>query len=237
MDLELIGRTPCRSIKLPSDRSEERRVIEPSQLHQLADAVGPNWRAMIYVGGVMGLRFGEAAALQVQDVDLVEHRLYVSKTVVEANGRISIDVPKTSAGLRTLALPDPLVDELRDHIERSGLEDPEALLFGSSTGVPVRRSNFARRVFGPAVESCGLDGLTFHGLRHSAATQWVAAGLDARTVQHRLGHADPRLVLRLYAHVSSRADQEAARTTAETFWSKVDAGSARDGAESVERNP
>ncbi|MDH3731449.1 MAG: tyrosine-type recombinase/integrase [Acidimicrobiia bacterium] len=53
-----------------------------------------------------------------------------------------------------------------------------------------------RKVFAPPVERAGL---TFHGLRHSAATQWVANGVDARTVQHRLGHADPRLVLLLYA--------------------------------------
>lgn len=69
-----------------------------------------------------------------------------------------------------------------------------------------------------AVEQTGLDGLTFHGLRHSAATQWVANGIDARTVQYRLGHADPRLVLRLYAHASTPADRRAAEVSSTVFW-------------------
>jgi len=70
----------------------------------------------------------------------------------------------------------------------------------------------------PALAAAGLDGLTFHGLRHSAATQWVANGLDPRTVQHRLGHADPRLVLRLYAHALSEADRRAAAASSSIFW-------------------
>jgi integrase len=52
--------------------------------------------------------------------------------------------------------------------------------------------------------------LTFHGLRHAAATSWVAAGIDLRTAQHRLGHATPRLVLELYAHATTEADRAAA---------------------------
>lgn len=60
--------------------------------------------------------------------------------------------------------------------------------------------------------------MTFHGLRHTAATQWIADGIDARTVQFRLGHADPRLVLKLYAHASQTADRAAAETTATTIW-------------------
>ena len=54
-----------------------------------------------------------------------------------------------------------------------------------------------------------LEELTFHGLRHAAATAWVAAGIDLRTAQHRLGHATPRLVLELYAYATSEADRAA----------------------------
>ena len=83
---------------------------------------------------------------------------------------------------------------------------------------PVRRSSFRSQVFLPAVEGLGLAGLTFHGLRHSAATQWVADGVDLRTAQAWLGHADPHLVLRLYAHASDSAGISAAETVAERFW-------------------
>ncbi|MDP9334280.1 MAG: tyrosine-type recombinase/integrase [Actinomycetota bacterium] len=62
----------------------------------------------------------------------------------------------------------------------------------------------------PAVRKAELEELTFHGLRHAAATSWVVAGIDLRTAQHRLGHATPRLVLELYAHATTKADRAAA---------------------------
>jgi integrase len=219
VDNDLLGRSPCRGVKLPAKRLAEKRVISADELHRLADAVGPEWRSLVYLGGVVGLRFGEATALRVQDVDLDRCRISVTRTVVDDGGRVGIDTPKTTASLRTLAIPEPLAGELRAHIELLHLSDKAALLFADSFGGPLRRSNFRSRVFGPAVKAVGLDGLTFHGLRHSAATQWVAHGLDPRTVQHRLGHADPRLVLQLYAHAVSETDARAAEETAPIYWS------------------
>ena len=133
------------------------------------------------------------------------------------DGRLSMDSPKTAAGVRTLVMPSELYDELTAHIQLLGIEKGDLLFADASCG-PLRRSNFRTRVFLPATKKAGLEGVTFHGLRHSAAAQWVASGIDPRTVQHRLGHSDPRLVLRLYAHASGRADQQAANESSVIFW-------------------
>ena len=101
------------------------------------------------------------------------------------------------------------------------------LVFHDAIGGPVRASNLRYRVLGPAVRAIGLDGVTFHGLRHSAATEWVASGVDARTVQHRLGHTDPGLVLRLYAHSSTDADRLAADVVGDRHWPQTWRGSDR----------
>lgn len=50
----------------------------------------------------------------------------------------------------------------------------------------------------------------FHDLRHFAATQAIAAGIDVRTVAGRLGHADPAITLRVYSHVLTERDRAAA---------------------------
>jgi integrase len=63
---------------------------------------------------------------------------------------------------------------------------------------------------GPAVAAAGLGGLTFHGLRHVAASLMVSTGEHPRVVQHRLGHSTSRLSMELYAHVSEDADRTAA---------------------------
>lgn len=218
VEMDLIGRSPCRSIKLPPARSKEKAVVGPGELHRLADAIGEDWRCLIYLAGVLGLRFGEAAALRLGDLDLEQGRLRITRSLAEVNGHVEIARPKTAASVRSLDIPGPLIEEIRRHIDRRGLSGPDSLLFTDSKGGPVRRSNFRNRVFNPAVSDAGVDGLTFHGLRHSAATRWMASGTDARTAQRMLGHSDPRLVLELYAHAEDEALRAAAQRAAEDFW-------------------
>jgi integrase len=75
----------------------------------------------------------------------------------------------------------------------------------------VLRRSFAARVFAPAVRRVWLDeALTFHGLRHGAASLMVEAGEHPRVIQQRLGHATARLSMELYGHVSEAAGREVA---------------------------
>ncbi len=223
VERDVIGRSPCRSIKLPAAEPSDKRVLEVGELHRLAGHVDDRWRCMIYLAGVLGLRFGEVVALRVIDLDLGEREeLRIRRTLTEAKGAMQFGEPKSSASVRTLALPRPLSVELREHIGRYRLSGDE-LMFTSRGGRPLRRSRFRNEVFAPAVEAAGLHGLTFHGLRHSAATSWVAQGIDLRTVQAWLGHADPQLVLRLYAHATDSASRRSAEILTASYW-PADAG-------------
>ena len=228
VEREVISRTPCRSIKLPAAISDEKMVVAPHDLHRLADAVGPRWRSFIYLAGVTGLRFGEVAALRIRDVDLELSTVNVAQTLVEIGSTASFGPPKSRSSVRTIVCPPQLTAELTTHVANRSANGPDDLLFVNRIGQPVRRSPFRLHVFLPAVRRVGLDGLTFHGLRHSAATQWVASGVDLRTVQAWLGHADPQLVLRLYAHASDTAARQAAKVVAESFWSTDGTESASD---------
>jgi integrase len=62
------------------------------------------------------------------------------------------------------------------------------------------------RVFRPAVRRGGLDGLTFHDLRHTYAPLMVAAGVTAQVIAEQLGHADARLVLQGYGHLPGASE-------------------------------
>ncbi|MCU1491742.1 MAG: site-specific recombinase XerD [Acidimicrobiaceae bacterium] len=124
-------------------------------------------------------------------------------------------------------------------LARRGLTgaDAEALLFVSSGGRPLRYSNWRRRVWLPAIEAAALDdlprkkmrlsrtptkqdpskvrfaelpALDFHDLRSNNATALVAAGVDVKTAQVRLGHSSPHVTLALYARVTAEKDREAA---------------------------
>jgi integrase len=63
----------------------------------------------------------------------------------------------------------------------------------------------------------GLAGLRFHDLRHSVATNLLAAGFDLAIVAERLGHRDPTITLRVYAHALEERDRAAASTLGALF--------------------
>jgi integrase len=88
--------------------------------------------------------------------------------------------------------------------------DQHELIFVAPGSGPLRYNNWLRRVWQPAVVAAGVPALRFHDLRRTAATAMVAAGVDVRTAQAGLGHADPRVTLAIYAQVVSDPDRHAA---------------------------
>ncbi len=83
-------------------------------------------------------------------------------------------------------------------------------MFASPAGTPLDYAHWRQRAWLPATRAAGLAGLTFHDLRRANATGLVAEGVDMKTAQTRLGHADPRLTLAIYAQATSDADRSAA---------------------------
>jgi Phage integrase family len=83
---------------------------------------------------------------------------------------------------------------------------PDELVFVSPTGEPLRASHFRSRVWAPAVKEAGLEGLTSHGLRHTAAGLMIELGAHPRVMQQRLGHASVRTTLDVYGRVLPTVD-------------------------------
>jgi integrase len=72
-------------------------------------------------------------------------------------------------------------------------------VFTSPEGEVLRNNNFRRRVFDRAAKEAGLDGITPHELRHTAASLAVAEGANVKAVQRMLGHASAAMTLDVYA--------------------------------------
>jgi integrase len=62
----------------------------------------------------------------------------------------------------------------------------------------------------PLLQRARLPRLTFHALRHTAATLMLGAGTHVRVAAERLGHADPAVTLRVYSHVTANMQREVA---------------------------
>ena len=189
--------------------------MTPSDLERLAQAVPHRYRALILVAGVLGLRWGEAVALRVRDLDFLRRTVTVAQVIEEVAGHLEVVTDaKTTASLRTLTAPPFLVDELALHLashRATARSEPDALVFVGPRGGVLRR-RFGERILAPAVARAGIDpSLTFHALRHVAITAMVDAGVHPRVMQGRAGHATSKLTMELYAHVPDSADRQAAK--------------------------
>ena len=69
-------------------------------------------------------------------------------------------------------------------------------------GGVIDYANWRQRVWLPACQAAGLEGLTFHNLRRANATALVAEHVDIKTAQVSLGHADPRTTLGVCARAT-----------------------------------
>lgn len=117
-----------------------------------------------------------------------------------------------------LPLPAPILTSLRAHRARQNEArlqlgpawHDEGLVFPNGLGKPLEPRTLSRR-FKQVLKAAKLPAnLRLHDCRHFAATAMIADGTDVRTVAGLLGHADPSLTLRTYAHVVSEAARKAA---------------------------
>ncbi len=219
VEADLIGRSPCRGIKLPSVEPKAHHVVTPAELEALAGAVGPEYKALVHVGAMLGLRFSECAGLRVRNLDLLRQTISIEESLSEVRGQLIVGRPKSAAGRRSMRMPDRLNALLAAHLASRGLtaKNSDEYVFAAPAGGPLRYAAFRSRVWVPACRNAGVTGLGFHDLRRTAATVLIASGVDVRTAQNRLGHSDPRLTIGLYAQVSSEADERAANSIGDHF--------------------
>jgi integrase len=197
---------PCHVKGAGSEQSPERPIAMPDEVAKLAKAIDPKYQAMVLLGAYCSLRFGELAGLRRKRIDLLHRTITVEEQAVDlADGRIVFGPPKTSAGRRTVAFPAELVPIIADHLASYVAPEPDALVFTSPEGCPLRRGKFRHR-WGAACRKVGVEGLRFHDLRGSGATWAAHAGATVRELMDRLGHSTPEIALR-YQHATRERDR------------------------------
>lgn len=115
------------------------------ELLALAEAMPGQHRALTLVGGLGGLRFGEATAMRRCDVDLVEGTVTVARTATRAGGVKRTGPRKTAAGRRTVVVPPVVADALREHLAASPVRGRGALIFpGADSGLLAPTALYGR---------------------------------------------------------------------------------------------
>ncbi len=191
-----LARNPATGVPLPRAARKEQVFLTHEQVDALAAAAGRD-RLVIYFLAYTGVRYGEMAALRVRNLNLLRRRALITEAVADVNGHAVFGTPKTHQR-RQVPVPRFLADELAAHVTGKG---PAEFVFTAEKGGLLHLRNFRRLSFDPAVRAAGLEGLTPHGLRHTAASLAIASGANVKVVQTMLGHQSATMTLDLYGHL------------------------------------
>ncbi|MGY1762401.1 site-specific integrase [Geodermatophilus sp. SYSU D00779] len=211
---DAIASNPCRLRGAGTPKATRpSRALTAAAALQLAEQLGRDrrtarYRALLLVLAFGGLWFGEATALRRSDV-LAGGRLRVERSVRRVGGRWVVGEPKTDAGHRTVTLPAAVAAVLEEHLGKHVPIPPDALLFTTSTGGYLARSNW-NSTFRRAAEAIGLPAVRPHELRHTGATLAASTGATTKELMRRLGHSSPAAAL-LCQHAADDRDAEIAR--------------------------
>ncbi|GAA2334242.1 tyrosine-type recombinase/integrase [Streptomyces caniferus] len=176
------------------------------EVYRIADAMPPHFHVLVLLAAFTGLRFGELAALQRHDVDLERRTISVRRSQAETRTQgLTITAPKSGAGIRTVAFPASLVDELAAHLSQHVEPGRSGLVFVGQRGGRLRRNNI-RRVWLQALRAAGLSDVHFHDLRRTGNTLAATGGATTCELMHRMGHSSVRAAL-IYQHLVNGCDQ------------------------------
>jgi integrase len=214
----LIAKNVCQLQRAPKVTESEMAIVRdvPEFMGKLR---GNRLYVLAMVALFTGMRLGETLALRWSRVDLDGKVISVREALEATKAKgIVFKAPKSKAGRRDITLPDLLVEALGEH-RKAALEmrmklgagrlPDDALLFANLDGEPLQPSNVSSD-WGDLAERIGEPSVTFHGLRHTHASQLIASGVDIVTISKRLGHAKPSVTLAIYAHMFTSDDSKAA---------------------------
>jgi len=195
---------PCAGTPLPEVPHAEMTFLTHEQVDSLLKAVDQHYRPLLLTLVGTGLRWGEAAGLRAGRVDLAAGHLAVSETLHEIGGRLTYGTPKSRASRRVVSLPSTTRSALIPVL--TGRRRAEAV-FTTPAGDLLRRPNFARRVWRPAVAAAGLPPVRVHDLRHTHVAWLISAGTPLTAISRRLGHASIAVTDGTYGHLLPEVDQ------------------------------
>jgi integrase len=128
-----IRANPARGLGLPRVQRRDYIFLTHDQLHELAATTG-RWRVFVLLLGYTGLRWGEATALRVRDIDLGRRRIDVRRAFSDVGGRIVLGSPKSHQS-RTVPIPRFLAREIAQAMPG---KNPDDLVFTMPGGSMLR---------------------------------------------------------------------------------------------------
>jgi integrase len=211
---ELLSANPALRASHPSRKKTKQDLfLTPDQSRQLINELDCSWyQTIVCVALATGMRSGEIRGLTWDKIDFEYQTIRVSAQMPTrklAGQPRELESLKTRSSYRTLRVGPKLIEMLKQHRARINQHaafkgsawKESGLIFTSRVGTPMDPSEL-EKTLKAAFRSLGLDGkLTFHHLRHTAASFMLAYGIPVHEVSRYLGHASTEITLNVYGHV------------------------------------
>lgn len=202
--------------------------FEPAEVARLLEVLDglndPQWKCFFMLSLYTAMRPGELIGLNWSDIKEDHLRVNAGSVHVKGKGTQRTESPKTKESARVLVIPAPALEALNNH-RRTQIE--YRLKFGKHWPEPdaVFTTDDGRRMnlnspthkFRKILEKSGLPHITLYGLRHTAASTLIAAGMSPRDVAAQLGHAQTSTTMDIYAHAFADANRRAADAISDAY--------------------
>ena len=210
--IRLLTHNPCDGIRRPSARREAIQPFTLEEVQRLLEATKNNrLYALFVLAFTTGMRQGELFGLQWPDVDLERREVQIVRQAKDYRGKVTLKTPKTAAGIRTISITESTAVALSARRAIAAKEKHDSLqVFTSPRGMLIRRSLWGKRTWQPLLVKLKLPHRGAHHLRHTAATQMLAAGVPPHVVAGVLGHETAETVMKIYAHYITKDSRIAA---------------------------
>ncbi len=204
----LIHKNPAIGCKLPPKRSREMQVLTRDEIQRfLIQAKYDGFYEIFLVALSTGLRRGEDVALKWEDINFKTGELKIRRQAHLVKGKLTISEPKTKDSMRTIILPQSLLEILKEYKNTVNSE----WMFPSPKNNDMPRDPSAiRKMMQTVLKRAECKQVRFHDLRHTFATIAIANGMDIKTLSSIIGHKSSKTTLDIYLHSTEEMKQTAA---------------------------